>query len=617
MDQQSNTPPSNPPKINATVPDPAMLDSSYKSPKDDEIVPKPYKSSGSSKDTNKLIMLAASVLMGMLALGGAAYYLFAGQGASLFQSSTTPQIPTLVVIEGEVQVKTAEQADWINAVADQEISKAMLVKTGNASKAIIKFPDKSETRLNQNSVVEFTEIIKTKYHLKQVTGEVYHRVMPDTKRLYTVEMKGLNVFAEGTAYDIQETGATNFVVKAIEGKVTITGANSLEQKFSAGQEAQAVSGESPTATVGKIDPEQFNSPWFQFNKKRDTDQKYTLGVFANTKAPTLTVSTPKDGTKTKSTKIALKGKTDADAIVKIKINDSSTIIPTKKGQFGVSIDLKDGQNKITVQAYTTGGVLTEKVVTLEKLVPTPTPTKKPSGSSSAGTKVFELTNVKSSSEGKIAVTWKMSNYEEPNGFMVIYSKNQNPQFPPRGGDVQTYVNGGNRRSITLEAGPLDLGGTFYVRACRYIADTNQCYEYTQNESVVVAPTEWGAPSISLTGAMSGNRSVDLNWKITGGAALQGYKIVWSTSQNPTYPQNQASSKEMTEQELAQVLGANDLAQSVGLSWGSEGVSSPAAVSKTLTFSSSYAAGRWYIRVCRVRSSECDVYSNQIEVTTTD
>lgn len=614
-DPTSPTPPTEPSKINATVPDPANLDTSYKPPKEDEIVPTPSRASKSGNDLSRLSLMAMSVLIGLLSLGGAAYYLLAGGGSNLLQTSPQAQDATIVLIEGEVQTKTPTDAQWMNATSDQAFPAPMLVKTGENGRAVVRFKDKSEIRMRQNSVIELSEIISNKLLIKQVIGETYHRVTPDSRRLYQVDAKGLRIIAEGTAFNIQETSPTSLTVYATEGKVSVGNSNDIEQLINAGEEAQAQTAPGVSITAAKTDPQLYSGDWFQFNKQRDTDQKFSLGVFANSKAPTLTISAPRDNTSTKNESVTVNGKTDIDAYVKIKLRDSIQSIQTNKGNFSFQANLQDGDNNITIQAFNPGGILSEKTIKVVKLVATPTPTRKPSADPNAV--IFDWDYLRSTTPGKISAAWKVRNLDTSNGFMIIYSRDTNPQYPPRANDVLIKISNGGQRSITWDKGLLDAGGSFNVRVCRYIAASDSCAEYTSNQTVNVAATEYGAASISATATQSSGRSIRLDWAIAGGAAPNGYKIVWGNKPNPTFPQNQATAE--GDNLLAQVLGENTLAQTdVGLSWGSDTASNPASISKTITIGEkNYAAGLWYIRVCRIRGNVCDIYSNQMQVTVTD
>lgn len=86
-------------------------------------------------------------------------------------------------------------------------------------------------------------------------------------------------------------------------------------------------------------------------------------------------------------------------------------------------------------------------------------------------------------------------------------------------------------------------------------------------------------SITVTGATAGSDSITLSWTTANLDASQGYKVVYNTTGNPTYP--------------------NDNPRYI---------SNPATKSTTFSLKDGKT---YYFRVCRYTGSGCDTYSNQV------
>lgn len=104
-----------------------------------------------------------------------------------------------------------------------------------------------------------------------------------------------------------------------------------------------------------------------------------------------------------------------------------------------------------------------------------------------------------------------------------------------------------------------------------------------NEIIIIAPTvSSGVSEIELT--PTGDAGI--SWAIEG-VAKNGFKVVWSMTPGPTYP-NRSTDK----------------------------YQHPDSSTRTATLNAFDKTGTYYVRVCEYLGSSCGVYSNEISLTLT-
>lgn len=178
-----------------------------------------------------------------------------------------------------------------------------------------------------------------------------------------------------------------------------------------------------------------------------------------------------------------------------------------------------------------------------------------------------------------AMTWSVVGVAA-NGFKLVWSKNQNPTYPCRDGDEYRYYSDPATRSGMINAS--DGAGTYYARVCEYTG--GGCGTYSNQVSVALTAEEQETSgevnSITLTAS-----GMNVSWTVDGSSA-QGYKVVWSRNQNPTYPCRDGDMYHY---------------------W-----SNP-AVSSDIINNAFDGNGTYYVRVCEYLGGACGVYSNQVTV----
>ena len=172
----------------------------------------------------------------------------------------------------------------------------------------------------------------------------------------------------------------------------------------------------------------------------------------------------------------------------------------------------------------------------------------------------------------VKLSWTLQGLSSQQGFKVIRSATDNT--PTFGENDAQYVGDPAERSRVWAS---EKGGSHFYRVCIFFEGTCSNYSNTvkaNSPAKVVTPVVSGGVTLAISGKT-------LSWTLSGGNAPHGYKVLLSTSQQPTYPANSI-----------QYTGA----QSVELP-GKE-------------------AGTYYVRVCKFTNGSqaegCVDYSNQVE-----
>lgn len=186
-------------------------------------------------------------------------------------------------------------------------------------------------------------------------------------------------------------------------------------------------------------------------------------------------------------------------------------------------------------------------------------------------------------DGLGSISWTA--YDDASeGVQVVWSRSEEPVYPPREGDKSLFV-AGDKTSASIDA--FDGDGTYYVRVCVLLGDECKSYSKQIQSTFDDAGTEprdgtsvnpLDQPKISLFGA--GGASV--KWTING-IAENGVKIVWSKSASPTHPTRSGDKSTYVNKQTS----------SSGSVYAFDG------------------SGTYYVRVCEYTGSGCRAYSNQI------
>jgi hypothetical protein len=180
-------------------------------------------------------------------------------------------------------------------------------------------------------------------------------------------------------------------------------------------------------------------------------------------------------------------------------------------------------------------------------------------------------------DGKVKLTWSLSDVAASMGFKVVVSAASNPVYP---GNDYHYLSTSSTRSDVWSG--LTAGKTYHFRVCEYLGGS--CGVYSNDVSVTVTGTTTAATgngTITLQATKNSEGKVILTWALNGMTSAKGFKVVSADHENPIYPGDNYHYYSDPE------LRAD--------TW------------------SGLSSGTYHFRVCEYLGGSCGVYSNDVSV----
>ena len=152
---------------------------------------------------------------------------------------------------GEVQVKTADAANWVGGVVGAVLKDDDAVKTGAEGEASITFFDGSVIELRANTQIEISELKqgKTKsIKLKQEIGETWSKVekLTDMALRYEIETPVAVAAVRGSEMIVTVATDGTTTVQNLEGQISVT-AQGVEVEIPVGQTSTVEPGQPPSS----------------------------------------------------------------------------------------------------------------------------------------------------------------------------------------------------------------------------------------------------------------------------------------------------------------------------------------------------------------------------------
>lgn len=180
----------------------------------------------------------------------------------------------------------------------------------------------------------------------------------------------------------------------------------------------------------------------------------------------------------------------------------------------------------------------------------------------------------------IKVSWSVKGVDTSKGYKIAYStKDTTPRY---GENSAKYVSPGESSKVLS----LTDGKTWHIRVCAYRGN-GACDSYSNTISVTAPYKEKAKVS---RGSMSANMDGNVIYWSYSGSAIYGYKVVWNTSGNPTYPAS-------------------------GTNGGYKYISNPRITAFDLPEKIGQPSGNYKVKVCAytagTESEKCVDYSNNV------
>lgn len=477
--------------------------------------------------------LFAVVLVAFVAGAGLLYY----QNTKITPAVEIKALKGYIAdVDGTVELQKAGTEEWVVVAVGETVAMGDSIKTGDTGRAVIEIDNGDAVRLNSSTEVTLQDLMSNNIVIYQASGEVYSRVMKSTTNHYYVVTDDVETLALGTAYSVQVKPSEQTKVSTYESTVRVTYKQQLEEVSA--QNYLEIDLQSEQLNLSEFTGTEYADEFVKWNVEKDEEKGYTT---AEQNAPTLTVTAPANGLSTEAESVHVTGSATDDTGMKkiivngtiyMEMNEDGTGFDPATGTFDVVVPLNAGENTITVQAYDVywNAAQTQTLTVTRTVAPGTTATPIPTNPPSAGMSIVTITSPQA---GKIYVKWNVTGFTSSNGFKIVRSTSANPTYPNNGlpNWAYTYMSDANAREGYLYDVP---AGTYHVRVCAYNGSTCNSY-YTNDRTVTVAGDS--VPTFtSMTATYTGSNSVQVSWSLSG-AWTTGYKVVWDTNANPTYPED--------------------------------------------------------------------------------
>ncbi|GEM_PF-665483 len=476
----------------------------------------------------KIAPIIIAVSLAVLILGGAVLWYIQNKDIiqpTLVQVTSQNQdlAATLAYQKGDVQVRLAG-SDWQAAETDTVLHTGDSLKTGYDSKAIIEIENGDKIRAGYNTEIFLTSLNKQNVTITQLSGASYSRVAKNLSRLYEVKSGEVTIQALGTAFDtIQSEGAVD--VNVVESNVKVV-TEKEEREVAEGKTATIENGKDDI-NVGDINRKDLTNDWYTWNKEEDSKSTDKLGILEEYAGPTLTITSPKDGSHVTNAWVTVIG-TVSDVAAKLKINDQE--VTNNNGQFNSEINLSANKNIIIITAENADGQRTIKEIKIfYDIQASATPLKLEAATEDDG----------------VHLSWNESTSAALLHYKVVRSEsNANLKYPEDG-----YIFQQDKGQNSFIDTDVSVDKTYYYRVCEVMSGdkvfcSNIVYMKGKKHSVTnpnVIKKETKVEDEVETGIRLVGEAKDdgihLSWKITNLIISNGFKVVKGENSNPVYPGN--------------------------------------------------------------------------------
>ena len=397
---------------------------------------------------------------------------------------TTPTITDtslsaeLAFLLGDVEVWEID--GWIMAQPGLVLGDERQIRTGENSKAILKFEDGSAMRIDENTHIILESANKSEIILQQIIGKSYSRVNKSSVLAYTVRSHNTETMAMGTAFTIEVTPNQSLKIKALESdiKLSLVDADTqIEQQVHEGEEAFINYTESNVLPpiVNQINTTDLGGEFIAWNRQQDIEENHPLGRLDDIEPPLLVITNPSNGIVTEDETITIIGESESGAFVSINNETADNL----DGKFFKDFTLNFGDNIFEIMTLDNAGNEARAVinVTRKEEEPAHVATANPEPvieKVTAPIAINEIEPVKEaeryislngiSNERGVYLTWIVRGIEPHYGFLILKSKSPGVQFP--GADSSHFPYSYGRRYFQ----PLMESGKYYLKICEYHKD---------------------------------------------------------------------------------------------------------------------------------------------------
>lgn len=462
-----------------------------------------------------------------------------------------PQLSAkLTFSNGKVEIK-ADDEPWQEIEVNYQIDTGDSVRTDENTKAIITLPDESLIRMKDNSEIKFVQLGMSDIVLDQNSGNVFHRVNPESTAIYKVQNDQTQLTALGTGFNVLVSSNLTIVTvtesrvkaKIFEGE-TIVGVRTIDTGTKATlNPSKSVDDMIETSEVTAADL--MEDDWIVWNLDQDREENFAIGIFEQIVPIKLTEPKSSNVTTEENT-IWVKGETDPAAEIFIAGQE----LDNNNGKFEKELLLGNGENEFEITVKV-GSKLNKKTIYVNS-------TKQAQSIKLSG----------QINRNEVDLTWEIENLEDYKELKVLQSKNETPTYPE-----DTY-HSKDKSSSNDSWTDLD-NAVHYFRVCA-LNGSDECVSYSN-----VYKAEIGGADDTTDGTISLNTTkqgstITLNWSLSDELeAEEGFITVIGKDENPNYPGSSYHN--------ASTNARSDNWQNL-------------------------SAGTYHFRICLLQNSKCSIYS---------
>ena len=376
---------------------------------------------------------------------------------------------------------TIEEGYWIRTGERQEEESFSTILLG----------DGSQVRFDSETTVEFNAASSEGVSLALQSGRVYVRVASAQDRSFMVNTRSMILDATGTAF-IASSSIAEDRLEVYEGAV-IEGHQNLS--FTQGQGLTIENAENLVEVIDLDVAEYGQDEFVLWNREQDIASSLfadSLGILDDIEPPELTISSPANDAvivtdpAVATTTIEFTGTSEAGAQITVSEGDvTETVNADAQGEFTVILGTEaqpgPGQPiELTYQVVASDSRGNETSQQVGVILESPEVEES-----------ITLAAVATPGVGVI-LNWTLSeNFTPAQGLQIVWDTSSGPTYPIQssGGvgncnmDSGSVIPAGNTSAQIC----LQDGRTYFIRACRFIAQSNSCDLYS-NEIEIQAPT---------------------------------------------------------------------------------------------------------------------------------
>jgi hypothetical protein len=461
--------------------------------------------------------------------------------------------------EGKVELKT-DDAPYQEIAENYQISTNNTVRTDSNSKATIELPDQSIIRLAQNSEVKFKLLGMTDIVIEIISGHSFHRVSDKSKAIYKVVNGKTELTSLGTAFDVLVSSHLTILTvteSRVKAKIFDDSEDIINMRtIDSGSKAtinplQATDDMIEVETVSSTDL--INNEWFAWNLEQDRALDFFLGIFEETvKLVVLEPATSEISVD--SEKIKVVGATDPNAEIFI----AGLEIDNNNGNFQTELLLGEGENEFEITVKV-GKNINKKTIYVNS-------TKAKEGITLTGAK---------NDDNEISLSWELKDDTDYKEFKIVNSTDATPTYPE-----DTFH---TAKKSTFTDSWENLAGKQYFSVCA-LDGADECVTYSNTFSIELTEADDNEePQGNIELSLSKDTATALlSWTYSADTdSADEFKTIIAQSVNPLYPGNSYHS-----------ISKNSRSDS----W------------------QKLAAGTYHFRVCLIRDTKCQLYSNNESIT---